>query len=207
MSRRRRRSGFHEPSLVPLADMLCNTVGITVFILIFTVLAAGSAVLKKRLPFEHTVAASDEMVVLCYHNRVLPTTVHDLLKKIIEEAQADQQSSSSSDSPKSYTEEDGFVSLVLSLNSSGGGHLELRPKEDVGDTCTDVGDSDSAFCKMLATKKPDGSFIHFFVYTDSVTAFGLARDVARRLHYEVDWDGVELGKPFYVGTGGAAVAQ
>ena len=37
-SRRRLRAPFHDTSLVPMADMLTNTVGVMVFILIFTVL-------------------------------------------------------------------------------------------------------------------------------------------------------------------------
>ena len=49
MIRRRVRPQFHEPSLVPMADMLTNTVGVVLFILIFTVLTAGAAVVINEL--------------------------------------------------------------------------------------------------------------------------------------------------------------
>src|SRR5262249_16767429 len=62
---------FHEPSLVPLADMLTNTVGIMVFILIFTVLTAGGAVVVKRLPMERTSDAKPVHFV-CAKGRIRP---------------------------------------------------------------------------------------------------------------------------------------
>jgi len=51
MARRRGgRRSFSGPTLVPLADMLTNTVGVTIFIMIFTVLAAGGGRRGKEAP-------------------------------------------------------------------------------------------------------------------------------------------------------------
>lgn len=79
MRRSRRRAQFHEPSLVPLADMLTNTVGIVVFILIFTVLTAGGVVIAKRLPMEHPTEAEPAWFV-CRNGRVFPMR-HDLMER------------------------------------------------------------------------------------------------------------------------------
>src|SRR5438270_229857 len=54
---RRRKFSFEQPSLVPLADMLTNTVGIMLFILIFASLSAGRAVNFKHLPRERPTHA------------------------------------------------------------------------------------------------------------------------------------------------------
>lgn len=54
--RMRRRRGVDpvQPSLVPMVDLLSNTVGALVFIMIFTVMAASGVVVLKRLPMEHS---------------------------------------------------------------------------------------------------------------------------------------------------------
>ena len=55
--KRRRLQQFEQPSLVPMADMVTNTVGIMLFILIFVSLSAGGVVVAKHLPREkHTDA-------------------------------------------------------------------------------------------------------------------------------------------------------
>ena len=84
MHTRRTEAQFDEPSLVPLADMLTNTVGILVFILIFTVLTAGGAVVAKRLPMEHSTKQSD-VTFICWGNRLsyLPhTLIEEFLKPL-----------------------------------------------------------------------------------------------------------------------------
>ena len=74
LSRRAHRRGgaFHEPSLVPLADMLTNTVGIVVFILIFTVLTASGTVIAKVLPVEHTADVVSPEYLVCAGGRIYP---------------------------------------------------------------------------------------------------------------------------------------
>ena len=71
MCARRTQTQFDEPSLVPLADMLTNTVGISVFILIFTVLTAGGAIIAKRFPMEHSTKKSD-VTYICWGDRLYP---------------------------------------------------------------------------------------------------------------------------------------
>lgn len=75
----RRRAAIEqvtEPSLVPLADMLTNTVGIMLFILIFTVLATSTAAVGKYLPHEHT-STKDPLMIVCANGRIYPVDYYE----------------------------------------------------------------------------------------------------------------------------------
>jgi hypothetical protein len=80
--RRRQKPGFHEPSLVPMADMLTNIVGVTLFILIFTVLTASGAIVRKRLPIEHATKAKPT-AFLCAFGRTTPIDVDQTIEEFI----------------------------------------------------------------------------------------------------------------------------
>ncbi len=68
--KRRRAELFEQPSLVPMADMVTNTVGIMLFILIFVSLSAGGAVVARHVPREkHTDATVVWM--LCSGGRIV----------------------------------------------------------------------------------------------------------------------------------------
>lgn len=85
MARRRQQSQFHEPSLVPLADMLTNTVGIVVFILIFTVLTTNGAMVTTRLPIEREVNIDATKYYICANGNIYPMHIefmHELLSNV-----------------------------------------------------------------------------------------------------------------------------
>lgn len=69
----RPRSQFRQPTLVPLADMLTNTVGIVIFILVFIVLAAGGAASSNSRE-----SAKETERLLSGLARVLPRVQSDL---------------------------------------------------------------------------------------------------------------------------------
>ena len=81
--RQRRAATFEQPSLVPMADMLTNTVGIMLFILIFASLSAGGATIYKHLPLERTTKA-EAVWMLCSGGRIVSFDPDALGKQITE---------------------------------------------------------------------------------------------------------------------------
>ena len=71
MTSRRASDEPAGPSLVPMVDLLSNTVGALVFIMIFTVMAASGVVVVKRLPLEHKTE-SEPINFLCEKDRIIP---------------------------------------------------------------------------------------------------------------------------------------
>src|SRR5678815_5412221 len=70
-----------QPSLVPMVDLLSNTVGALVFIMIFTVIAASGVVVLKRLPLEHQTK-SEPINFLCEKDRIIPLDNAGLDRKL-----------------------------------------------------------------------------------------------------------------------------
>lgn len=74
-----RRSTTHQPSLVPMADMLSNLVGIVLFILMFIVLTSSGASMLRYLPMEKKSSARP-MNFICYDDKILPMTDDNLFE-------------------------------------------------------------------------------------------------------------------------------
>jgi hypothetical protein len=194
-----KRSRFHEPSLVPLADMLTNTVGIVVFILIFTVLTAGGAVVAKRLPMER---ASDKKALwfLCTKGRVLPMPadrafvdkfVEPLLKLKLKDQI--QMFNDRTLEDKYFTvkgEADGF-SFALTYN----------PKLSTGDTVDNIERANSALARTLAKYSSSKYFAYFYVADDSIDAFVKARLVTTQAGFGYGWAPAKHGQPIRLGLG------
>jgi|GEM_PF-2527986 len=203
MSRRKKRhTGFHEPSLVPLADMLTNTVGIMVFILIFTVLTAGGVVIVKRLPMESSTQAQP-LQFLCANGRIIPLDVGDASNKFLDPL----------GKPRSYYEIDSweqkfdsqrietenfiitgevefykFDSYFYKSASVLYAYIEFEPKQGKGETIEDLKKPDSAFRKYLESHDSQKNFAHFLVRPDSLDLYLAARSLAiEKLGYQTGW--------------------
>jgi hypothetical protein len=200
--RRKRHSEFHEPSLVPLADMLTNTVGIMVFILIFTVLTAGGVVLVKRLPVESSTQ-SQPLQFLCANGRIIPLDVADASNKFLQPL----------GKPRSYYEIDSweqkfdsqrietdnfivtgeieiykFDSIYYKSASVLYAYLDFEPKQGKGDTIEDLKKPDSSFRKYLEAHDSQKNFVHFLVRPDSLDLYLAARTLAiEKLGYQTGW--------------------
>lgn len=210
---RHARSTFQEPSLVPLADMLCNTVGIIVFILIFTVLTAGGAVLMKRLPYERTTTAK-RVIFVCYHDRVLPLDDDGLQKRFANDIPHDSITmdnlNSFVDSVNNHEVDDDYFTLTVHAevySTYEGVSLNLvssfQPKDQTGELSEDFGNPNSIYPRALHAKDPKKAYILFLVYPDSLDVFDKARNFARLMHYETGWSGSEAGQPLKFSSNGA----
>jgi hypothetical protein len=211
--RRRRHSEFHAPSLVPLADMLTNTVGIVVFILIFTVLTAGGAISVRRLPIEHDTDIHSTEYYLCMGGKIYPLrddTVQKLLKPLQDNAPP------STDSFQAYatradgaSTQDEFVKVTLKAQYFEdqfrfGVRQSLRfdALPDAGLYAGEVGDSSGFFRQDLAKYDPKTDAILFFVKPDSIDAFIAARDLAERQGFAWNWDTEDPATPMTINLGG-----
>ncbi len=197
---RRKHTQFDEPSLVPLADMLTNTVGIMVFILIFTVLTAGAVVFAKRLPMERERHVTERQNFICANNRIYPlreATIGALIDKIRKKLDSfSSKASSTSDlairarAIDKLEEEDQDVHYCLNASAEGN-WLEMtvvcEPKAGMGTAPRDMARTDSASGGVLASLKPERTGVIFWVKPDSVSAFLAARDHAAQLGFGCTW--------------------
>ena len=198
--RRKKEKAHSEPTLVPLADMLTTTVRITIFIMIFTVLTAGGAVIAKRLPMEHSTTA-DSLVFYCWNNRVLvleEDSAIDAFRKPLGQPTYDTLTPWISKFNKHKLEVNDFwvtgegeVSYSFLSFFSSSARLDLtvvfQPKPGAGEDAQAVKDPDSRFRKFLAGNSPEKHFVYFLVRPDSLAAVDAAREVALQMGYETGW--------------------
>lgn len=187
MRTQRRRLQFHEPSLVPMADMLTNTVGVALFILIFTVLTAGDAVLTKRLPMRRPTKA-EAMHFLCAFGRIAPLDVQPSIEEFFQplgrtidlsdlEAFVERFRSRRLENEK----------FILTGEVGNGLVVAILPKPSFGETATDLVAESSRYRSLLAAANPAERFPKFHVYPDSITTFRAARDIAANAKFGTGW--------------------
>ncbi|MGH9769907.1 MAG: hypothetical protein ACREAB_20985 [Blastocatellia bacterium] len=220
--RRRNRAPFHETSLVPMADMLTNTVGVMVFILIFTVLTAGGVVIAKRLPLERSVEA-EPLHFFCAGDRVSPLdnnlvsefmkplgrpgsfyAVEGWLTRFNARRVEDEYFALTGDGESRYTDLGFGRSVSLDLT------VICAPKEGSGETPADLKLATSRFRQLLKQHRPSERFIHLFVRPDSLEAFSAARAVAAETGFNTGWrplNATDPAKFTLTGNGRTAMAQ
>lgn len=197
--KRRRPQPFEQPSLVPMADMLTNTVGVMLFILIFTTLGAGGALIAKRLPREKKTDA-DSMYVLCVGGRLVKFDFREIAEGFIKplgkpsydtaRAWARRFSEhrfetegilASGEAEANFSE--GFLQSRVTFDAA----LSLEPKPGAGEDIHAAVQPDSQYVQWLAGRNPRRYFVYFFVRPDSVALFQKARDVAASRGFGVGW--------------------
>ncbi len=201
-----------EPSLVPLADMLTNTVGIMVFILIFTVLTAGGAVIAKRLPMEHTSDKSD-YTFICWGNRLYPVPdalIEEFLKPLGKPEKSTSGFREFAAKFRARTVEDRHMKLtgeadvadridrvLLDLT------IVCTPKDGNGEGVDDLRRPDSRFREVLRGADPNKLFVMFLVRPDSIDVFGAARDVAAEMQFGAGWSPQRPDQPIRLSLTGS----
>jgi hypothetical protein len=191
---------FSSPTLVPLADLLTNTVGITIFIMIFTVLTAGGAVVAKRLPLERSTEAAST-TFLCSGNRIWvmdenrwisdfegplgrPAGFYDVpawIERFNERRLESDNFIVTGDGDTSYSTVGFGRSVSMSLV------VVFTPKPDRGETVESLDSAQSAFRRFLSSSSPRSHFAYFIVRPDSLEIFDAARRVASSLGFESGW--------------------
>jgi hypothetical protein len=199
LRRRFARAGFHEPSLVPMADMLTNTVGVMVFILIFTVLTAGGAIIPKRMPMERGTS-KERKVFVCAGGRILALDTRKLIKSFVEplgepEVMTTRDWVQKYESRKidsaDYTVTGKAATVDTALDASRvvllQAAVKLQPLPGRGDPPQTLASETSTFHRTLAQTSPDESFVFFLVFPDSIAAHRTAREAVVAAGYQTGW--------------------
>jgi len=211
-TRRVSRRRFDEPSLVPLADMLTNTVGVLVFILVFTVLTTGGAVIVKRLPMEHESDKGD-MTYLCYENR-LYACPDELLKEFLEPLGKPEQSVAGFRAFAAKFNGHRLENADLVLTGEGevvetfnrvGLNLTIRlePKADGGISLEGLKSGKTGYHEVICQSDREKKFFMFLVKPDSISIFVAARDLASSKGFDTGWSPQSAERPIRLNlTGG-----
>lgn len=172
-----------QPSLVPMVDLLSNTVGALVFIMIFTVMAASGVVVLKRLPLEHSSKAEPRNY-LCEKNRIIPLDSDRL------DARLRQRWGRPNSIFDIYAwiarfdgievEDEHFIARGESTvtRSSYGFSVLFTPKPGGGYQTADIDRAGSPYRQHLSELNPKTHFVHFLVRPDAIDTFFMARRIA-----------------------------
>jgi len=195
----RRHSSFQEPSLVPLADMLTNTVGIMIFILVFVVLVAGGAVAVKRFPVEHGSAGErPSMHFLCSNARVRPFDADGLRDKFLEQIGSPLVLGQARWEHEFLAQqvEDQYL-IFGGIQDPEGLWFRFTSKPGTGETEAELEKETSTFRSILREiagppqlgqphleRRP---FVYFHVDVDSIDVFLKARDIAASMGVGYGW--------------------
>lgn len=192
--------GFSQPSLVPLADMLTNTVGIVLFILIFTVLAASGAVIPKRFPMEMDTKKK-ALFYMILDNRVYSSELGGLrekfmtaipklrsfdgiekfMKKFNSYALFDDYFTVRGEGEEAYEETSRSIRFTPTLN------IRFEPLEGVGEGIADITSGNNRFVASLKSKDPKKYYVAFLVDANSIETFQAAREAARAIDFQTGW--------------------
>jgi hypothetical protein len=199
MRRRQSTDTFTEPSLVPLADMLTNTVGIMLFILIFTVLATSTAAVGKYLPHEHP-STRQPLMIVCAYGHVYPVDFHDHARETFFGSRSQQFSFADLLKMDRRQVSDNYFDMETRLYHDehprflNGTKIEIpavavfaRARPDGGEDADAVARENGEFAALLRNTDPDSRMIFFFVYGDSVDVFQAARKLVVSRGFEYGW--------------------
>jgi hypothetical protein len=202
--KRRRRAGFLPPSLVPLADALTNTVGIIIFILIFTVLTAGAVIVAKRLPFERLTSA-DPINVFCAGNRIIPVP-EDLSDKFLEPFERSVNAANIGSWVQRFNarrvETDDFLVRGEASRQPFRATIYIVPKPEHGETSTEARVATSRYRAFLGSVDRSKQFVHLVVRPDSIGAFQVARDMAIEAGLGFGWWPLDVSAPIGLSLAG-----
>lgn len=197
---RSRRQRSLEMNLDSLTDIMANTVGIMVFVMIFAVLAARGTFVRKRLPVVHPTA-KDRQIFLCTQNTVRQYPAEELIDQVCEPLTRagrtyDNLPDRVAQSNAKRVQDAGFEAVGEFHYSDWGfsrsvdwGYVVIRPLGGSrGETADELDSQDALFRLALAEMKKERHWVLFLVDPDSLEVFQKARDVARGVGFESNWE-------------------
>lgn len=197
MMRRKKNIKAQEPSLVPLADMLTNTVGIVLFILAFTLLGTGGASVAKQLPMEQETDAKP-ILFLCLEDRILPVDFTETerlpqprsMPMDIDDARDFIRRGDGAKVENEFFEIHQSVQLIYENGqpSELRAHAEYSPKPNVGILKKDLMRDDLVFIAALNANKTSEKFLYFIVRPNAMDMFFKAREVGARRGFRSGWN-------------------
>lgn len=213
MRRRRKAYEVVEPSLVPMVDLLSNTVGALVFIMIFTVMAASGVVVLKRLPLEHSSSA-EPANFLCEENRVYPLDNEELNNRLVKRWGRPNSIFNIYSWVARYdgiqVEDDHFIARGESRVTYSTYSISTlyTAKPGGGYSRNEIEELNSAFRQRLARLNPKQKFAHFFVRPDSIDSFVIARKIAAdEMGFATGWMPLDTTQPLRFASRGRTATE
>ncbi len=205
--KRRRTEQFEQPSLVPMADMVTNTVGIMLFILIFVSLSAGGVVVARHVPREkHTEARA--VWIYCSGGRIAYFDAEGLGKQMADRS-GDPSATNAGLWAMRYSNQRIQTDVVEAAGDAfleSGGHLSksvlIRRRSNRGEDEAAIKNPDSAFQKLLAEKSRSANFFYFFVDPNSIHVFLAAREQATQAGFNAGWTPLDVDAPARISLSG-----
>jgi hypothetical protein len=171
-----------------MADMLTNTVGVVLFILIFTVLTAGGAVLKKRLPMERETKAKPVQFI-CAFGRIAPMDFEGLIKEFLRPVGTSIDPGRLDEFVTRFKNRKLETDHFIVTGEAGRGLVVIiEPKPGNGETSADLARSTSSYRSILAGLDPNQRYARFVLYPSGVSAVRAARDIASAGDFGTGWE-------------------
>ena len=171
-----------EYSLVPLADMLTNTLGITLFILIFTVLSTASSTSERSFPLEHA-SKKKPLMVLCAFNKIYAADIGAVAQELFL-GPNNKQSLNIADLQRKIETPDFVFEGKVSLSPQFRFLVVITPQASGGQAAGDSMGNEGRFARLLSTTDASERFLFFMVAPDSIGAFLRARDASAKRGFE-----------------------
>jgi hypothetical protein len=208
MTRRRRKTKAQEPSLVPLADMLTNTVGIMLFILAFTLLGTGGASVLKRLPMEQETDAKP-LYFLCLADRILPVDFKDTDRlpqpppgrMDVDDARDFVRRGNGAEVENEFFTIRQTVRLIYEYGRPSRivASAEYFPKRDAGIPKGDLMRTNLTLIETLNTNSTNRTFLYFLVQPEGMKLFFKARQIGANHGFRSGWGALGSTKNVVVG--------
>jgi hypothetical protein len=203
--KRRARPRPQAQNLDSFLDIMTNTVGVLVFVLLFVTLAAADATILVRTPLR---AFTEKEPV--FFEVVEGRVIHMETEVGSARVQAFMESL-----PRInwYNYEyvldrmDGFSTSTGNyvVDFSGGMGVRYRAREGVGESANVVKDTASAYQRVLKGMNPENEYAAFIVRPDGLEAFRAAREVATRRGFASGWEPFTAESEITFGSGGRQV--
>lgn len=200
-----------EPgNLDSFLDVMTNTVGVLIFVLLFVTLAAADATVLVRTPlrsetdkrpvyFEasggrvaYLEASEGNEQVDAFYSALPPIRWYNV-RSVLSRMYAFEARTSN------YTID--FTGSAL----AGGMGVRWRLHPGAGETVKGMKDSTSAYQQVLRTLDPDTAYLAFIVRPDGLEAFRAARQAATRRGLDSGWEPFEYDRDLTFGSGGRSV--
>jgi hypothetical protein len=208
---RRHRRVTTEQNLDSFLDIMTNTVGVLVFVLLFVTLSAADATILVKTPMW---SPTEKEAVLF---EVRGDRVYHLdSARVVEELRSVVASLPRINFftyeivtrriERFATFTDNYRVRFVGSLSANGVSLEyvLRP-DATGTKLSTLRQPDEAYAKLLSSLKPEKNYVAFVVRPDGIATFHSARELALRRGLQVGWEPVEAKTALTFGTGGRAI--
>ena len=196
-SKYKRKHRLQELTLVPLADMLTNTVGIILFILIFTVLTGSSGVDFQQFPVEEPAYNLEPLSFICTKNQVIFSdevkSTTDFLQPLGQPTSSNSEGWITKFNQRQIEDENFLIRGVGGLTETDSGYLfDLKllviPKIRNGESDSKLLSDSSVFRTILKNHSPEKCFVYFNISNSGgIDVFRTARNIAKQNNFKVGW--------------------